>query len=311
LHERARDSLLARHLRSKSIEVVLAEFGPTGVSIMDACRLAAIPFVVHFHGFDAHHTSTLETYGKSYPVMFSRASAIVAVSRHMRKQLLDLGASPDKVHYLPYGVDCSLFEGARPAAAPPVFLAVGRFVDKKAPYLTLLAFKKTLMRVPDARLIFIGDGELLEACKQLAKVLGVADNVEFRGPQSSGEVAAAMQSSRAFVQHSIRTSYGDSEGTPVTILEAGASGLPVVSTRHAGIPDVVLEGETGFLVDERDVDGMAEHMAALAENPSLAGTLGAKARQHIASNFALSQNIDRLWSLLLNAATSPHDVMSG
>jgi glycosyltransferase involved in cell wall biosynthesis len=301
LHVCTRDRFLARHLRSQSIDVVLAEYGPTGVSIMDACRRARIPFVVHFHGFDAHDTATLETYGRSYPVMFSRAAAVVAVSRYMEKQLIEIGRLPEKVHYLPYGVDCSVFEGANPAAAPAVFLAVGRFVDKKAPYLTLVAFQKTLLRVPDARLVFIGDGELLEACKQLACALQVSRNVDFRKPQPSAAVATAMRSSRAFVQHSIQTSYGDSEGTPVGILEAGAAGLPVVSTRHAGIKDVVLEGKTGFLVDEGDVDRMADHMIALAENPSLAGALGAKARQHIASNFALMQNIDRLWNILLLA----------
>jgi glycosyltransferase involved in cell wall biosynthesis len=111
-----------------------------------------------------------------------------------------------------------------------------------------------------------------------------------------------MRRARAFVQHSVRTSYGDSEGTPVAVLEAGASGLPVVSTRHAGIKDVVIEGETGFLVDEGDIEGMAAHMLTLARDADLAGRMGRRAREHVAANFSMEQHIARLAEVLEGAA---------
>ena len=97
---------------------------------------------------------------------------------------------------------------------------------------------------------------------------------------------------------------GDSEGTPVAILEAGAAGLPVVATRHAGIKDVVIERETGFLVDEGDIGTMADHMIQLAQSPSFAGTMGQQARKHIAGNFSLEKGIGRLWTVLENAIAS-------
>jgi glycosyltransferase involved in cell wall biosynthesis len=115
-----------------------------------------------------------------------------------------------------------------------------------------------------------------------------------------------MREARVFVQHSVRTSGGDSEGTPVSILEAGATGLPVVSTRHAGIKDVVQHKSTGFLVEEGDVEGMAEYMLELGSKPSLAGSMGRQARQHIAQNFSLEENIRRL-SEVLEAATGSSD----
>ena len=82
------------------------------------------------------------------------------------------------------------------------------------------------------------------------------------------------------------------------ILEAGGSGLPVISTRHAGIPDVVIEGETGFLVDERDVEGMAKHMLRIAEDPPLAARLGQAARKRIADHFSLEGAISALWQVI-------------
>jgi len=91
---------------------------------------------------------------------------------------------------------------------------------------------------------------------------------------------------------------GDSEGTPVAVLEAGASALPVVSTRHANIPDVIVEGETGFLVDERDVRGMAAQMIKLAEQPELAAELGSANRQRIEQHFDMQNSLSRLPSIL-------------
>ena len=140
--------------------------------------------------------------------------------------------------------------------AAPVFVAVGRFVDKKAPQLTLAAFGQVAATLREAQLVMIGDGPLFESTRRAARSFGLEDRVEFRGRQTSQEVATAMRKARVFVQHSIRTVRGDSEGTPVSILEAGAAGLPVVSTRHAGIKDVVQHGSTGFLVEEGDVEGI-------------------------------------------------------
>jgi glycosyltransferase involved in cell wall biosynthesis len=218
----------------------------------------------------------------------------------MEKQLLDLGVSREKIHYNVYGVDTNLFRDGRPDKNPPTFIAVGRFVDKKAPQLTLLAFRKVLDRCSSARLIMIADGPLLESCRQIVHALKMTNAVEFLGPKKHNEVAKIMNGARAFVQHSVTTSHGDAEGTPVGVLEAGSSGLPVVSTRHAGIRDVVLEGKTGFLVDEFDVAGMAEQMIALVEQPERALELGRNARKHIEDNFSLEESINNLWRIILN-----------
>ena len=293
---------LKQFLWAKQVDVVLAEYGPTGASVIDSCLEADVPLVVHFHGFDAYDRMALDKYGPRYQRMFAAAVAIVAVSRDMERQLLALGAPREKLFYSPYGVDTKLFSGAEPASSPPIFVAVGRFVEKKAPHLTLLAFKKVWERCPEARLKMIGDGELWESSKQLAGDLEISRAVEFLGPRSQVEVAAELRQVRAFVQHSIRASGGDSEGTPVAVLEAGAAGLPVVATRHAGIRDVVIEGETGLLVDEKDVEGMATHMMQLAQDSGLAGRMGNAARKRVAMEFSMETSIDRLWGIIANSA---------
>ncbi len=238
---------LSRYLIKNKIQSVLAEYGPTGAAVMDACHIANVPLIVHFHGYDAHLKDLTDAYGRLYRKMFNQASAIVAVSRKMEKQLIKLGAPPDKIYYNVYGVDTDRFKATDPGKNPPHFLAVGRFVDKKAPYLTILAFKELLNHFSSARLIMVGDGPLLEPCIQISKALNLSNSIEFTGSLKHDNVAMLMQRSRAFVQHSVTPGSGDSEGTPVSLLEACASGLPVISTRHAGIKDIIIENKVGFL----------------------------------------------------------------
>jgi glycosyltransferase involved in cell wall biosynthesis len=289
---------LRRFLARNKVEAVLAEFGPTATLVMEACKKMRVPLVAHFHGFDAYRRSTLESYSSRYTELFEAAAALIAVSRDMQAQLVSLGAPAPKIHYNSCGVDPSMFKGANPLHSSPTFVAIGRFVNKKAPHLTLLAFKRTLGNVPEARLLMIGDGPLWEACDQMRRSLGLSGSVELLGRRSQAEVAAVMKKARAFVQHSITTHDGDSEGTPVAVLEACASGLPVVATRHAGIKDAVIHEKTGFLVNEGDINSMAEKMTQLARQPQLAADLGKAGREWVSSEYSMDRSITRLWNII-------------
>jgi glycosyltransferase involved in cell wall biosynthesis len=131
-------------------------------------------------------------------------------------------------------------------------------------------------------------------CDELVASLGVGDNVIFEGALPPATIRSYMKDSFLFVQHSIVASDGDMEGTPVAILEAGAAGLPVVSTRHAGIPEIVSEGETGLLVAERDVSGMARAILRIADDRVLARTLGAAAKRRIENSYTMDKHIETI-----------------
>jgi glycosyltransferase involved in cell wall biosynthesis len=296
--ERETTAAYCKIFRRHRAEAVLAEYGPTGVKVMHACRQLELPLVVHFHGFDASVRSVLDEYGPRYPEMFEQAARIIAVSRAMRRKLIAMGASPRKVSYNPCGVDCDDFTGAAPGTAPPVFVSVGRFVEKKAHSLTIEAFAHVQRVEPTARLRLIGDGPMFDHSRDVARRLGVDGSVDFLGQQPPAAVRQELRNARCFVQHSIQAANGDCEGTPVGILEAGATGLPVVATRHGGIPDVVVEGETGFLVEERHVGEMADRMLTLASSPTLAAHMGERARARIVARFSQKKRLGRLWSAI-------------
>ena len=289
---------LRKFFKRNGINVVLAEYGLTGIGVLDVCKDLNIPLIVHFHGYDAYLTELLDRHKRAYKRMFDYASVIIAVSKHMVEQLVKLGVPLEKVVYVPYGVEINKFAQADIFASPLRVLSVGRFVEKKAPYLTILAFKKVLERLPEARLVMVGAGLLHDVCSKLTKALHVEHAVELKGIVDHAGVAALMQQSRVFVQHSLVPASGDTEGTPVAILEAGAAGLPVVSTKHAGINEAVIHGKTGFLVDEGDIDAMAEYLYQLLANPELAGKMGKNAREFIHANFSMERRIEQLRKIL-------------
>lgn len=304
LHRVVRTFFLARHLRAIKADAVLAEYGVTGSYLAPACKRANVPLFVHFHGFDASNYKVIAQQRDSYGTMFAMATGVVAVSNAMRDRLISLGACPERLHLNHYGVDPERFDGARPEAAKPLFLAVGRFVEKKAPYLTILAFSRVVQAVPEATLTIIGSGPLLGPCQRMVQALHLEDFVTLPGSQDSEEVSRQMREARAFVQHSLVAGSGDSEGTPVAIIEAQMTGLPVVATRHAGIPDVVLDGETGFIVEEADVDVMSEAMIKLAQNPVLAGRMGAAARERAMAHFPMDRHIGQLATMIRDGVTA-------
>ena len=292
---------LINSLKKEHITAVLVEYGPTACETLKLLQYLQLPAVVHFHGFDASHKPTIDQYGQQYKKVFAYANKVIAVSKKMREDLLKLGCPDEKIEIVTYGPN-PLYLAARPTYTSRQFAAVGRFTDKKAPYLTILAFAKVVAAVPDAKLVMVGDGELLNTCKNLVTALKLNDSIEFRGVLSPLEIKAILEGSLAFVQHSVIADNGDSEGTPLSVLEAQAAALPVIATFHAGIPDVVFNNKTGLLVTEQDVNGMAANMIRVLKEEGLAEAMGSAGRQRIMAQFTLEKHLATLENIIAGIA---------
>lgn len=289
---------IVKEIKKNKIDVILAQYGPTGCSIMDACNETNTPLIVHFHGFDASEYDTFKKYSTSYKRLFSIAKSIIVVSNTMKDELVRNGASLEKIFYNPCGVDTNLFKGTDPSLNPLIFVSVGRFAPKKAPDLTIMAFNEVHNEINDSKLVMVGDGPLLGRCQKLVKAFNLSDSVIFKGVLQSNQIKEVLSFGRVFVQHSVRSEDGDMEGTPVSILEASAMGLPIVSTRHSGIVEAVIHGKTGFLVKEHDYKDMAKSMISLAKQPKLVKEFGKNAREHMINNYSLNYRIERLKNLM-------------
>lgn len=296
----AAEKRLIFSLKKESVQVILAEYGITAAESLHSIKYLKIPIVVHFHGYDASRRDIIKSYGSRYLDVFDYAHSVIVVSHRMKRDLIDLGCPESKIILNPYGPNEQFF-ALKPIYDSQQFLSVGRFVEKKAPHLTILAFKKVLSKFPKAKLKMVGDGVLWNLCKELLIHLGLSNNIELIGSRTVNEVQTLMEQSLAFVQHSVIAPNGDSEGTPVAVLEAQAAGLPVISTYHAGIPDVVINGKTGLLCQEHDIDAMAANMMNLLNTPSFAKQMGMAGRKRVNENFSIEKHLKILAFCINNA----------
>ncbi|MCT4369349.1 glycosyltransferase [Yangia mangrovi] len=258
---------LMEWLHDQRVEVILAEFGTQALVVAKLANEMNLPVFTYFRGTDASRALTSPQRVKSYRKMMPRLDGVFSVSQFLLDNLAKHGVTHPNSHVVPSGVDVRRFVPG--AKVPGSCLAVGRMVDKKAPQITLRAFAAAA-RGREAHLTFIGDGPLLEPCKALAAELGVADQVTFTGALPHEAVREHLLTTETFLQHSITDKNGNTEGLPTAIQEALAAGCITVSTLHAGIPEAVTEGETGFLVPEWDEDGFAGAIAKVLDLPDRA-----------------------------------------
>lgn len=284
---------LLNSLKKEKVDFVLAEYGTTAAVTVKIVKQLHIPMLVHFHGFDASRKDIVADYAAGYRDVFKYASMVVAVSNKMKADLMNMGCAEEKLLVTPCGPHASFFEVV-PLYNSLQFVAVGRFVEKKAPQLTITAFKKVTEKYPHATLVMIGAGVLMEDCSKLVTALNLQRSVRFAGVLSREAIQAIMKQSIAFVQHSVVAGDGDTEGTPVAVLEAQAAGLPVIATEHAGIPDVVINNETGLLTAEHDFEGMANNMLRILSTPGLAKQLGSAGKKRVKENFTLERHLQLL-----------------
>ncbi len=274
-------------MSSRNYFVLHAHFGPAANSFRFARGLWKRPLVVTFHGYD--FSAVPRTEGREvYQKLFQDADTVTVNCDYARERVCELGCPPERIQKLHMGVDLNEFdfqEHPRVVGEPVRVLTVTRLVEKKGIEFAIRAVAIAREQHPEIRYDIIGDGPLRASLEKLIAELRVSDIVTLHGAASNQAVREKMKQAHIFLLPSVTAQNGDQEGTPVSLIEAQASGLPVVSTRHSGIPEVVLDNESGFLVAERDVKLLAEKLLLLVQNPRLCGQFGACGRKHVEAQF--------------------------
>lgn len=283
--------------QAHSYDVLHAHFGPVGNRFRFAKELWNVPFIVTFHGYDFCSVPRKE--GKDvYARLFEAVDAATVNCEYARQRVKELGCPSDKIHTLHVGLELQDFpfrERISPQGGQVRILTLGRLVEKKGIECSMRAVSRLRSRHPRIRYDIIGDGPLRPKLEELIVRLGAGDYIFLHGAQNGDYVRRVMSESHLFILSSVTASDGDQEGTPVSLMEAQASGLPVLSTWHSGIPEVVLDGESGFLVPERDVEALSERLDYLLLNPESWQGLGLRGRRHVEDQY----NIKRLNSHLV------------
>ena len=289
-----------QQIKALNPALIHAHFGPDGVIALPLARDLRVPLIVTFHGFDA---TVKDSYARRssyrYWVYLGRkdmlkheAQLFIAVSKYIKAKLLEQGFPQNKivVHYI--GVDTEIFQPDPTVLREPIVLFVGRLVDKKGCQYLIRAMAQVQAAMPDVELVIIGDGPLKRDLEKLsAKSLR---RYRFLGAQPHHIVRSWMNRALLLGAPSVTASSGDSEGAPIVILEAQAMGLPVISSIHSGIPELVTHNETGFLVAERDWEELARYITYLLGDKTLWQQFSQRSQEQVRALFNLQKQTSAL-----------------
>ncbi len=286
--------LFIRH----NVKVVLGEFLNMAYSWIDLADDLGIRLYGHGHGVDISQMLRNPVWQERYR-KYNQTAGVITMSQVSKVRLTKIGIEESKIHVVPYGVDVPASPIERPDRGTVTCLAVGRFVPKKAPLKTLEAFSIAARDNPHLRLVFVGDGPLMDDARKFTQDRGISEKVRFTGVIPNDRVWRLMKDSDIFVQHSIvDPEKGDEEGMPVAIIEAMAHSMPVVSTKHAGIPEAVINGTTGLLVEEGDTEAMAKCISELAHNSQKRRSMGIAGWERAAAHFSWETEKEALRKIL-------------
>jgi colanic acid/amylovoran biosynthesis glycosyltransferase len=294
------------------IEPILihAHFGQDGAMTLPLAKLLNIPLIVTFHGADitvsdeaAQKSLMQKIYLQRRNELKKEAHTFIAVSNFIKQQLILKGFPPDRIVVHSIGINTDYFQFDPLHPREPVVLFVGRLVEKKGCRYLIEAMAKVQSIMPHVKLVVIGDGQLRTPLEQLAHKL--LTNCSFLGVLSPSQVREWMQRAMVFCVPSITAKSGDAEGFGMVFAEAQAMGLPVVSSRHGGIPEAVAHEQTGFLVPEHDAESLSRDLLQLLQNQNLWNSFSRNGSERIRKHFNLHKQT-RILEDLYDQAIEAH-----
>ena len=275
--------------RSWGIEAVVCHFGPQCTMGMPIASMLGVPIATVFHGYDISRLLRDRLWRERYRACFARGMHAVCISEAGRDRLRAIGCPDAQVSVIRLGVDTARFTYRLPSrrrahGRAVRILMVSRLVPKKGVSVALDALADLTARGVACELRVVGDGPLRAALHAQASTLGLT-NVTWLGAVPHARAQQAFDWADIYIQPSVTADSGDEEGIPVSLMEALASGIPAVSTRHSGIPELIVHERTGLLTDEGDVAGLADALEALTTDQGLAERLAGAGRQWVEQEF--------------------------
>jgi colanic acid/amylovoran biosynthesis glycosyltransferase len=280
--------MLVSILGRRGADMMHIYFGHTGVHLLPFIREWNKPCLVSFHGADVGIKQEIENYAGKLRVLFDSVAVILARSQSLADRLIKSGCAPEKIRINRTGIPLHEFSMMRrefPTNGRWQIMQACRLIEKKGVGSAIRAFAIFAREFPKAEFTIAGKGPLQPELQRLAQKLGVAGKVRFCGFLSQPDLRDLYGRMHIFIHPSETPPDENQEGVPNSILEAMATGLPVIATRHGGIPEAVTENLNGFLSDERDIKSLGRSMVALANSPELYARFSAAARLAVAENF--------------------------
>lgn len=280
-----RSAAFDARFQGRRFDLIHAHFGLGAVYALPFARRHRLPLVVTFHGYDVPLLSSPRRwlpqhlrYAIRGPEVLRTMALGLCASQELYDMLLALGVPAERLRVHRLGIDVGRFVPGPRREDQFVTVMIGRFVEKKGFDYGLRAFAAAARSEPGMKLTVVGDGPMDAALRTIARQEGVADRVDFTGPLPPEQVAALLATSHALLAPSVVDREGNRESGLIVVKEASASGTVPVGSRHGGIPEIIDDGVTGYLVPERDVEALTDRLLRLARDSELRSQLALAGR---------------------------------
>jgi glycosyltransferase involved in cell wall biosynthesis len=293
--------LLVSLIKQKS-DLVHIYFGNNGIFWLPFIRRSPVPVIVSFHGADVQVGLNSPVADLRLRELFQRATLVLARSESLAQALKERGCAPDKVETHRTGIPLEIYafrHRLKPRGDAWRLMQACRLVEKKGLGVTLQAFARFHQQFPAATLTIAGDGPLRHQLEAQSKALGIASNVRFTGFLDPPALAEVFFASDMFLHPSELTDEGNREGVPNSLLEAMATGLPSVATRHGGIPEAITDRVNGLLVDEANPEALFRALEELVRDDQLRVSIAEKGAETVAQKFNHAEQITKLEDIYL------------
>jgi colanic acid/amylovoran biosynthesis glycosyltransferase len=305
----------ASAVRAEKAVLLHAHFGDRGVASVALARELRVPLLVSFYGFDLWRDQGNPARLRArYAELFQQCTYAIAEGPVAHRRMIELGCPKAKARIHPLGIDLNELRYAqRPRSKKLRVLAAARFTEKKGLVYGVEAFCRAAAEEPGLQLTIAGDANSSAAQQQikaelhdLVKNSHMSERIRFVGELPPSELRRLLYEHDVLLQPSVRAADGDAEGgLPVILLEAAASGMPLIGSRHCDIPEILVGGQTGWLCEERDVAGLATALVSAARDPVRRARFGRNARRRVEQRFNISQ---LSWDALYHEALAWTDV---
>ena len=270
-------------------DVIQCHFGPNGTkgALVKKMFFPNSILATTFHGYEL--TKYLSSERNLYSRLFEMGDLFLPISEHWKRHLINLGCSPDKIqtHHMGVNIDRFTLAQQQPSEKSIRLITIARLSEKKGIEYGIRAVQKLKSGCPNIKFeyLIVGEGPLRPILQALIEELDLEHDISLLGWRQQQAIVDLLSQSQILLAHSVTASDGDQEGIPVVLMEAMAMGLPVVSTWHSGIPELVKDGISGFLVPEKDVEATAKKLALLINSSALRTEMGLEGRKYVKENF--------------------------
>ncbi|MBW4447811.1 MAG: glycosyltransferase [Spirirestis rafaelensis WJT71-NPBG6] len=295
-------------LKPKTYDIIHSQFGVFGLDsvVMRDIGIIKGKLITSFRGFDI--SRYIQEHGEDiYNPLFAEGDFFLTNCEFFRQRAIKLGCDANKIVVHGSGIDCSQFPFKPRHLQPDGKIRIattGRLVEKKGIEYAIRAIAKVVKNYPNIEFNIIGDGELKEHLQQIIQELDVAEQVKLAGWKNQPEIIEIIDKTHIFIAPSITAKDGNQDAPVNTLKEAMAMGLPVIGTLHGGIPELVKDGISGFLVPERDADAISEKLSYFIEHPEVWEQMGSAGRIYVESHYNLNKLNDELVEIYRQVATN-------